>query len=262
MRRDVIAVGMRNKREGLSIPWVEPKVFLWQINATFITNFDHQKFYPRNWVSETGIRVRYVAVALTARYVSLSLTPMKFATIFLLAAVSVGHALAADTPKVLAKVNPLPLALSNDLQFRKTKLFYLSEIPPKSKKSLSSALSSNPNNPTAGIAEASLGFERTYRMYGAITAADQHQRFGNYLDFFWRANRPANVTVRLEYRQEKLRSFVQAREITYTNAKGNRKTEFAVIGDDYFNDGRVIAWRCLLIENGHIVAENRSYLWE
>ena len=189
---------------------------------------------------------------------------MKFATIILLAAMS--SALAAsepkETPKVLAKVNPLPMALSDDFEFRKTKLFYLSENPPKSKKSLTSALSSNPNNPNAGIAEASMGFERTYRMYGALTGADQRQRLGNYFDFFWRAKRQANVTVRLEYRQEKLRSFVQAREISYENMKGNQKTEFAIIGDDYFNDGRVISWRCLLIENGRIVAENRSYLWE
>jgi hypothetical protein len=190
------------------------------------------------------------------------MTPMKFPTIFLLAAAFAGTALAADTPRILSKVEPLPLALSDDFQFRKTKLFYLSEAPPKSKKSISSALSGNPNNPTTGIAEASINFERTYRMYGAITATDQRQRFGNYFDFFWRAKRPANVTVRLEYRQDKLRSFVQAREMTYTNAKGNHKTEFAVIGDDYFNDGRVISWRCLLIENGRIVAENRSYLWE
>jgi hypothetical protein len=184
------------------------------------------------------------------------MAPMKFATIFLLAAVSAGNALAADTSKLLPKVDPLPLALSDDFQFRKTKLFYLSEAPKKARKS---ALSSAQN---LGIAEASMNFERTYRMYGAITGADQHQRFGNYFDFFWRAKRPANVTVRLEYRQEKLRSFVQAREMTYTSAKGNHKTEFAVIGDDYFNDGRVISWRCLLIENGRIVAENRSYLWE
>jgi hypothetical protein len=34
------------------------------------------------------------------------------------------------------------------------------------------------------------------------------------------------------------------------------------VGDDYFDNGRVIAWRCLLIENGVIVAENRSYLWK
>jgi hypothetical protein len=184
------------------------------------------------------------------------MAPMKFATIFLLAAVSAGNALAADTSKLLPKVDPLPVALSDDFQFRKTKLFYLSEAPKKARKS---AFSSAQN---LGIAEASMNFERTYRMYGAITGADQHQRFGNYFDFFWRAKRPANVTVRLEYRQEKLRSFVQAREMTYTNVKGNHKTEFAVIGDDYFNDGRVISWRCLLIENGRIVAENRSYLWE
>jgi len=193
---------------------------------------------------------------LTVCYSSLSMTRMKFATIFLLAAVSAGNALAADAPKLLSKVDPLPVALSGDFQFRKTKLFWLSEAPPKARKSVLSSVQ------TSGIAEKSMNFERTYRMYGAITGADQRQRFGNYFDFFWRAKRPANVTVRLEYRQEKLRSFVQAREMTYTNAKGNHKTEFAVIGDDYFNDGRVISWRCLLIENGRIVAENRSYLWE
>ena len=74
--------------------------------------------------------------------------------------------------------------------------------------------------------------------------------------------RPANVTVRLEYRQERLRSFVQAREISYENVKGNQKTEFTIIGDDYLQDGRVTAWRCLLIENGRIVAENRSFMWK
>ncbi len=154
--------------------------------------------------------------------------------------------------------------MNDDFQFRKTKLFYLDPNPPKAKKSITQALSGavNPNNPTAGIAEASLGFERTYRLYGAVSQADKNQRYGNYLDFFWRVKRPANVTVRLEYRQEKLRSFVQAREVSYLNATKNNKTEFAIIGDDYFQDGRVTAWRCLLIENGKIVAENRSYLWE
>ena len=187
------------------------------------------------------------------------MTPMKPATIVLLALLSAGPVLAAgDGAKVLPKVSPLPVALSDELQFRKTKLFLLSETPPKSRKSILSSSSGQ----TAGIAEASMSFERTYRMYGAITAADQRQRYGNYFDFFWRAKRPASVTVRLEYRQDKLRAFVQAREISYQNVKGHQKTEFAVIGDDYLNDGRVISWRCLLIENGRIVAENRSYLWE
>jgi hypothetical protein len=192
---------------------------------------------------------------------------VKVTAVAVLTIVLAANVWAARQPpvKILTKVNQLPVALNNDFQFRKTKLFFLDPNPPKAKKSLSQALSANSNNPnnaTAGIAEASLGFERTYRLYGAVSNADKAQRYGNYFDFFWRVKRPANVTIRLEYRQEKLRAFVQAREISYENAKGNNKTEFAVIGDDYFQDGRVIAWRCLMIENGKIVAENRSYLWE
>ena len=60
----------------------------------------------------------------------------------------------------------------------------------------------------------------------------------------------------------KLQPRVQWEEISYRNARGTVKTEFKVVGDDYFDDGRVIAWRCLLIENGRIVAQNRSYTWE
>jgi hypothetical protein len=112
------------------------------------------------------------------------------------------------------------------------------------------------------LQDAPIVFERQYRLYGAVTGLDQRQRFGNYFDFFWRTKRPSDVTVRLEYRQEKLHEHTQAQEITYQNVRGTHRTEFKVIGDDYFDDGRVIAWRCLLIANGRIVAENRSFLWE
>lgn len=256
MGRDVIAVSMRDKREWFSIPGIEPEIFIRQINAAVVTNVDHREFYARNYAGETGIPIYSALGCIASALRFLSVMAIKWATIFLLGALCRGQALAADAPKVLPKVNPLPVALNDDFQFRKTKLFFLSEIPPKSRKSMLSS------GQTVGIAEASMTFERTYRMYGAVTAADQRQRFGNYFDFFWRAKRPANVTVRLEYRQEKLRSFVQAREIAYPKAKGTQKTEFAVIGDDYLNDGRIISWRCLLIENGRIVAENRSFLWE
>ncbi len=68
--------------------------------------------------------------------------------------------------------------------------------------------------------------------------------------------------MRFEYRQEKLHALTQAREVTYTGAKGTNRTVFAIIGDDFTNDGRVIAWRESLLVNGRIVALNRSYLWE
>jgi hypothetical protein len=173
-----------------------------------------------------------------------------------------------EEPRVLEKVTRLPVALSSDFEFRKTKLFYLSEKAPRpgegvrQESSKIGGKSNSPSQKTATLQDAPITFERQYRMFGAVTAVDQRQRFGNYFDFFWRAKRPSDVTVRLEYRQEKLHEHVQAQEISYRNVRGTHKTEFKVIGDDYFDDGRVIAWRCLLIENGRIVAENRSFMWE
>ncbi len=186
---------------------------------------------------------------------------MKLASAYvglILCSASLGRA--ADEPRVLAKVTPLPVALDPDFQIRKVKLYYLTEagLRPNSSRALAFVPSSK--GPTSQ--DASIIFERQYRMHGAVTALDQHQRFGNYFDFFWRANRDAGVIVRLEYRQEKLHAHVQAQEMTYANARGRHKTEFKVVGDDYFEDGRVIAWRCLLIEHGKIVAEKRSYLWD
>jgi hypothetical protein len=175
---------------------------------------------------------------------------------------------AREEPRIVEKVPSLPVALDKDFEFRKTKLFFLSEKGPKpsdsgrQETSKVGGKSNSPSQKTATLQDAPITFERQYRLFGAVTGLDQRQRFGDYFDFFWRARRPSDVTVRLEYRQEKLHEHVQAQEITYANVRGTHKSEFKVIGDDYFDDGRVIAWRCLLIANGRIVAENRSFMWE
>jgi hypothetical protein len=174
----------------------------------------------------------------------------------------------AQEPGVVPRVKPLPVALSDDFEFRKTKLFFLSEPGAKGKlqdltqSKLHKTSPTGSNNQNTVSQDSAIGFERSYRLFGALTKLDQRERYGNYFDFFWRSKRPADVTVRLEYRQEKLHDFIQAQEVSYANVRGTHKTEFKVVGDDYFDDGRVTAWRCLLVENGRVVAENRSYLWE
>jgi hypothetical protein len=189
------------------------------------------------------------------------------AALTLLALGASGKAAPREEPRIVEKVTPLPVALDSGFEFRKIKLFLLSEKTPQGtgSRQTTSTLGGKSNVPsqkTATLQDAPITFERQYRMFGAVTALDRRQRFGNYFDFFWRVKRPSDVTVRLEYRQEKLHEHVQAQEITYRNVRGTHKTEFKVIGDDYFDDGRVIAWRCLLIANGQIVAENRSFMWE
>jgi hypothetical protein len=155
----------------------------------------------------------------------------------------------ATTPptRQVEKLKPLPVALDADFSLRKTKQYFLDPLG---------------RGLVGGAIDPSIAFEKVYHLYGAITALDAHQRFGNYYTFFWHARRRADVTVLLEYRQDKLHSLVQAREVRYHAVRGSRETKFAIIGDDFFDDGRVIAWRVSLVVDGRVVATKRSYLWE
>jgi hypothetical protein len=193
--------------------------------------------------------------------------------LFLLIPLACGFGRSVEQPRLLDRVVPLPLALNDDFQFRKTKLYLLTETAPGQEKTTSDQTvqsatkggklsSTAPSSKSTTVQDASIRYERQYRLFGAVTRLDQRERIGNYFDFFWKARRPADLTVRLEYRQEKLHAHIQAQEISYSKTRGSYKTEFKVVGDDYFDDGRVTAWRCLLIENGRIVAETQSYMWE
>ncbi len=156
---------------------------------------------------------------------------------------AVAAASSSEPPRPLVKAPVLPLALDDAFQFRKTKLFL--------------------NDPKIfkPAADPMIRFERARANFGAITNSDQIERRGHYFTFFWRADRPADLTLRLEYRQENLGSYVQAREQKFADVKGNRQTDFSITGDDYVEDGRIVAWRALLIENGRIVALTQSFLW-
>jgi len=274
VRCDVVAVRVGNEREAFSVPWVEPEILLRQIDTALVANFDHGENYFAICVSSIArlMLMSIVGCALTPASRTRFIREMRFAAavlILIFLVVSAPGKGVREEPKVIEKVTALPVALDPNFEFRKTSLFYMSEkggLKPNERAHDSSSKvggkSNTPNQKTAVLQDAPIVFERQYRLYGAVTALDQHQRFGNYFDFFWRVKRAADVTVRLEYRQEKLHEHVQAQEITYRNVRGTHKTEFKVIGDDYLDDGRVIAWRCLLIANGRIVAENLSFLWK
>jgi hypothetical protein len=148
-----------------------------------------------------------------------------------------------EPSRQLDKANVLPLALDDAFQFRKTKIF-LNE--PQLFK------------PTT---EDMISFERQRINFGAVTQLDRQLRYGHYYTFWWRSARKADLTLRFEYRQQRLGSYVQAKERTYPGAKGTIQSQFEVIGDDYAEEGKVTAWRAILIENGRIVGVTQSFLW-
>ena len=151
--------------------------------------------------------------------------------------------------RLLTKADPLPLLIDPAIQFRKMRTYFL-EDPEVT------------GIPIGVNDEQSIAFERKRLTYGAVTASDIRDRYGNYFTFAWRTKRPANLAIRLEYRQQKLGAFVQAREVDYPNANGSYVTQFQINGDDYLQQGRVSQWRVLLIENHqYIVALSQSFLW-
>jgi len=160
-----------------------------------------------------------------------------------------GGCAAPEPPQVkLEKAKVLPLSINPDFVFRK-KTQFLND--PKAQAPLPS-----------GGSEA-IAFERRSYMWPATTELDKDALKGNYLDFYWwNRGSPADVTVRLEYRQANLGNFVMARERSYSNVKGSTKTQFTVIGDDYLENGPITNWRCLLIVDGKIVGLTQSYLWK
>lgn len=150
---------------------------------------------------------------------------------------------AAERPRQLDKARVLPLALDDSFQFRKTKILL------------------NDRELDKPTLDPMIAFEKQRINFGAVSSYDREQRNGQYFTFFWRVQRPADVTIRLEYRQQNLGAYVQAKELFYKNVKGSVTTDFSVIGDDYRQDGRITGWRALLIENGKIVGLNQSFLW-
>lgn len=163
------------------------------------------------------------------------------------------HAAPRQAPVVLlGKANALPLAIDASVEIRKAKTYFLETNDVAGLRG-----SRNENSEDQNIA-----FERRRLLYGAVTPSDVRNRYGNYYTFFWRSKRPAHLTVRLEYRQQKLGAFVQAREVDYPDGSGNHLTRFQVTGDDYAEQGRVTAWRLVVIEDHEkIVALKQSYLW-
>ena len=143
----------------------------------------------------------------------------------------------------IAHANVVPLTLSDDFHFRKVTKF------------LNDPRYLKPTD------DQMLVFERQRVNHGAVTAVDFVERRGYYFNVWWNAKRQADITVRLEYRQENLGAHVQAKEVHYPAAKGSAETKFTIIGDEYQENGKITAWRLLLIESGRAVGLHQSFLW-
>jgi hypothetical protein len=151
----------------------------------------------------------------------------------------------AVKPVQAPSAGPLPLALDDSIEVEKV---FSVLIDP--------AVNGRVTSPWLRI-------EQDRRYFGAINAFERRQREGHTYTVHWKAKppAPAELTVRFEYRQQRLGSNVLTQEAHYSNASGRQRTEFTVQGDDYHQDGAVTAWRILLISQGRVLGLQQSFLW-
>ncbi len=112
--------------------------------------------------------------------------------------------------------------------------------------------------------QALLRSEKQKRLYGALTSRERQARLGHYYTFHWNLKDKAlgdQLTLRFEYRQAATGELVYQKEKTIPwDQKG--RLEFQVIGDEYQNRGRVLAWRAQILVGEQVVTSRNSYLWE
>ena len=107
--------------------------------------------------------------------------------------------------------------------------------------------------------------EKGRRLRGAVSMEERRQRLGQYYTLVW--NDPAGagtgtVEVVFEYQQGASASRIKRMRRAFPAADSSGTAEFAVIGDDYFKGGKVLAWRASVSRGGRVLASRQSYLWK
>ncbi len=107
--------------------------------------------------------------------------------------------------------------------------------------------------------------EKVRRLHGAISASEQRDRLGQYYTVLWNDPEGAGTGVPeivFEYQQGGSASRIKRMTSTFESSAGSGRAEFSVTGDDYFEGGRVLAWKATLRRGDRVLATRQSYLWQ
>lgn len=106
--------------------------------------------------------------------------------------------------------------------------------------------------------------EKARRLRGAVSMQERRQRLGQYYTLVWRDPDGVGegpVEVVFEYQQGATASRVKRMTKSFPADDAGGTVDFAVIGDDYFQGGKVLAWRASVKRGGRELASRQSYLW-
>jgi hypothetical protein len=107
--------------------------------------------------------------------------------------------------------------------------------------------------------------EKERRLRGAVSMEERKGRLGQYYTLLW--SDPAGVgkgpvEVIFLYQQGATASRVKRMTKSFPATDAEGTVDFAVIGDDYFKGGKVLAWKASVERGGRVLATRQSYLWQ
>ncbi|MGA0846636.1 MAG: hypothetical protein ACO3RV_08860 [Luteolibacter sp.] len=105
--------------------------------------------------------------------------------------------------------------------------------------------------------------EKLRHLHGAVSMEERSKRLGQYYSLVW--NDPdgvgsGEIVALFEYQQGDSRIRRMTREFPADSSHG--VAEFAVVGNDYVENGRVLAWRASIRRGDREIASRQSYLWQ
>ena len=107
--------------------------------------------------------------------------------------------------------------------------------------------------------------EKARRLHGAVSMAERRNKLGQYYTLLWSDPAGAGqgaVELTFQYLQGATASRVKRMVRSFPAADSQGSAEFAVIGDDYFKGGKVLAWKATLRRENREIASRQSYLWQ
>jgi len=121
------------------------------------------------------------------------------------------------------------------------------------------------NQQTDTVEDPMVRGERQRRLYGSVSMAERAARLGVYYTILWNLppDAPAGeVEVLFEFQQGATASLVKHMAKRFPASQMSGKVEFAVLGQDYLTNGRVLTWKATLSRGGRVLATKQSHLWQ
>jgi len=118
---------------------------------------------------------------------------------------------------------------------------------------------------TVSTDEPMVKMEKLRRLHGAVSMEARRGRLGQYYTLLWNDPRGAGqgeVALVFQYQQGASASLVKQMTRTFPASDSQGIAEFAVIGDNYFKNGKVLTWKATLLRGKRVLATRQSYLWQ